>query len=49
MEELQSVMDPKLYVGRAPELTERFLKEEVEPILVAEIDALAEVDVELKV
>jgi adenylosuccinate lyase len=49
MEDLQSVMDPKLYVGRAPELTERFLQEEVEPILVAEVDALAEGDVELKV
>jgi adenylosuccinate lyase len=49
MEELQSVMEPKLYVGRAPELTERFLNEEVEPILVAEVDALAEGDVELKV
>lgn len=49
LEDLKKVMEPRLYVGRAPELVERFLKEEVEPILSTEADAIAEGDVELKV
>jgi len=49
LEELQEVMNPALYVGRAPELTERFLTEEVDPILAAEKDALAKGAVDLKV
>lgn len=47
--ELQAVMDPSRYVGRAPELTERFLKEEVDPILAANKMALSASEGELKV
>jgi len=47
--ELQAVMDPSRYVGRAPELTERFLKEEVDPILAANKTALSASEGELKV
>jgi adenylosuccinate lyase len=31
--ELQELLDPKTFVGRAPEQVDEFLKEEVEPIL----------------
>jgi len=48
-EQLNSVLDPKLYVGRAPSLVTRFLKEEVQPILDAEKAALSEGAVDLKV
>jgi adenylosuccinate lyase len=48
-EQLDSVLDPKLYVGRAPSLVKRFLAEEVQPILDAETFALAEGAVDLKV
>jgi adenylosuccinate lyase len=47
--QLESVLDPKLYIGRAPSLVERFLAEEVRPILEAEKDSLAEGAVDLKV
>ena len=47
--ELQAVMDPSRYVGRAPELTERFLQEEVDPILAANKKALSASEGELKV
>ncbi len=47
--ELQAVMDPSRYVGRAPELTERFLQEEVDPILAANKEALSASEGELKV
>jgi adenylosuccinate lyase len=47
--ELQAVMEPSRYVGRAPELTERFLKEEVDPILAANKEALLASEGELKV
>ena len=33
MEELQTAMDPKKYVGRAPNQVEEFLKEVIDPIL----------------
>ena len=33
MEELQAVMDPKRYVGRAPQQVDEFLEEVVRPIL----------------
>jgi adenylosuccinate lyase len=47
--QLESVLDPNLYIGRAPSLVERFLAEEVRPILEAEKDSLAEGAVDLKV
>jgi len=47
--ELQAVMDPSRYVGRAPELTERFLQEEVDPILATNKVALSASEGELKV
>ncbi|MBK8801400.1 MAG: adenylosuccinate lyase [Fibrobacteres bacterium] len=47
--QLESVLDPKLYVGRAPSLVKRFLEEEVQPILQAESNALADSAVDLKV
>ena len=33
MEDLQTAMDPKRYIGRAPEQVDEFLKEIVRPIL----------------
>ncbi|MCB9495431.1 MAG: adenylosuccinate lyase [Fibrobacteria bacterium] len=48
-EQLDAVLDPKLYVGRAPSLVGRFLAEEVQPILEAEKEALGEGAVDLKV
>ena len=30
---LEKTMDPKKYVGRAPEQTEEFLKEVIQPVL----------------
>ena len=48
LEKLQAVMDPKNYVGRAPQQTEEFLAGVVRPILDANQDALgitAEVNV----
>ena len=48
-EQLNEVLDPKLYIGRAPSLVKRFLAEEVQPILDAEKAALSESVVDLKV
>lgn len=33
LEELQSVLEPSRYVGRAPEQTAEFLAEEIAPVL----------------
>lgn len=33
--ELQALLDPRLYVGRSPEIVDEFLAEEVEPLLAA--------------
>ena len=33
MEQLESIMDPKNFVGRAPQQTEEFIQEVVQPIL----------------
>ena len=38
--ELETALDPSRYVGRAPEQTEEFLKNEVQPILDASADEL---------
>ncbi len=40
MEELEAIMDPKNFVGRAPEQTEEFIAEVVNPILEANKDIL---------
>ena len=40
MEQLESIMDPKNFVGRAPQQTEEFIQEVVNPILEANKDML---------
>ncbi len=40
LEELNATLEPSLYVGRAPEQTEEFIREEVNPILAAYRDEL---------
>ena len=40
LEELQAIMEPKLYVGRSPEQTEEFVRDYVQPILDAPKDEL---------
>lgn len=40
LEELQSMMEPSNYVGRAPQQTEEYIREEVEPVLKAHEDEL---------
>lgn len=40
MEELQSIMSPKNFVGRAPSQTVEFFKEHIDPILETEKDSL---------
>jgi adenylosuccinate lyase len=47
--QLNALLDPALYIGRAPSLVDRFLAQEVRPILDAEKNALAEGAVDLKV
>lgn len=46
--ELETVLDPARYVGRAPEQTEEFLREEVAPVLEKYRDDLG-VTVEIRV
>ena len=41
--EIETIMDPKRYIGRSISLTQRFLKREVDP-LISEIDDLEEVE-----
>jgi adenylosuccinate lyase len=40
LDELKSLMDPKLYVGRAPQQTEEFISEIIKPILDENADIL---------
>jgi len=40
LEELQSLMEPRLYVGRAPQQTEEFIEEVIQPVLDANADLL---------
>ena len=40
MEQLESIMDPKNFVGRAPQQTEEFIQEVVQPILDENKDVL---------
>ena len=48
-ESLDSLLDPKLYIGRCPEQVDTFLEEVVEPILKSHQDDLSIEEVELKV
>ena len=45
--ELESLLDPKKYVGRAPEQTEEFINEYIKPYL--EGENFSDVNVDLKV
>lgn len=47
MDELKSVMDPKNYVGRAPQQVEDFISEYIKPVM--EANKIEDVKVELKV
>ena len=40
-EKLEHMMDPKLFVGRAPEQVDEFLSEYIDPVLAANKDLLA--------
>lgn len=42
-DDLDRLVDPKLFVGRAPEQVDEFIKEEIDPILKAN-DALLDVE-----
>ena len=43
---LDSLIEPKLFVGRAPEQVDEFLKEEIAPILESNKDLLAQKSVD---
>jgi adenylosuccinate lyase len=47
-EELESVMDPKNFIGRAPSQTEEFVKDFIQPILSEKAELLG-LDVEINV
>ena len=40
LEDLQKVLDPKKYVGRAPQQTEEYINEVVKPVIEANKDGL---------
>ena len=40
LEELEALMEPKLYVGRAPQQTEEFIEEVIRPVLEANRELL---------
>lgn len=40
IKELQKILDPKLYIGRAPQQVEEFIESEIYPILEANKDIL---------
>jgi len=48
VDDLEKVMDPKLYVGRAPEQVVEFNEAEIEPII-ARYESLLDYSVDLKV
>ena len=48
-ESLDSLLDPKLYIGRCPEQVTTFIEEAVKPVLASHADDLKVEDVELKV
>ena len=49
MDELISLRDPKLYIGRCPEQVDAFLEECVKPILASHADDLNVGETEIKV
>ena len=48
-ESLESLLDPKLYIGRCPEQVATFIEEAIKPVLASHADDLKVEDVELKV
>ena len=48
-EQLEGVLDPKLYIGRCPEQVDEFLSQCVSPVLSRYGDLIDQKDVELKV
>ena len=48
-ESLDSLLDPKLYIGRCPEQVTTFIEEAIKPVLASHSDDLKVEDVELKV
>ncbi|MCR5528028.1 MAG: adenylosuccinate lyase [Saccharofermentans sp.] len=48
-ESLESLLDPKLYIGRCPEQVTTFIDEAIKPVLASHADDLKVEDVELKV
>ena len=48
-ESLESLLDPKLYIGRCPEQVTTFINEAVKPVLASHADDLKVEEVELKV
>lgn len=45
-DKLDTLVDPKLFVGRAPEQVDEFVSEEIEPILEVNKDLLAQQSVD---
>ena len=48
-ESLESLLDPKIYIGRCPEQVTTFIEEAIKPVLASHADDLKVEDVELKV
>ncbi len=46
---LDALLDPALYIGRAPQQVEEFVAQDVDPLLHARADLLVQDKVELKV
>lgn len=47
--DVAAILDPSLYIGRAPQQVEDFIEEEVTPILEANADLIDKSEVDLKV
>lgn len=45
-DKLSTLVDPKLFVGRAPEQVDEFIEEEIKPLLEANKDLLAQESVD---
>ena len=48
-EDIESILDPSLYIGRAPQQVVDFIEEEVQPVLDANKDLLTMIEIDLKV
>ncbi len=48
-EDIESILDPSLYIGRAPQQVVDFIEEEVQPVLDANKDLLDMKEIDLKV